>query len=256
MAKNFERGAGARVTGGTPARFGAAFAVGVAGIAILLGAAACGPTIQAGSLEPGAGGDTSSPSTRTTDPTDGPTDPSEPPADSRPPEQPDGDPPTDEEEDDELALNVCELVPAKRVRAILGRDKTPTMDQPEQVAPGVPGLGTVYRCTYRFAPGETAQFVTISAMTETGEPDPTTYVANVLGEGYKPVGGYGDAAGSIRAARFGNGTGAFAQARGTDAGVAGVFVQGPEESTDDQFGRLADEFFTALKTFEEEATEG
>lgn len=226
------------------------FAMILAGVAMLV-AAGCGESIEAGSLEPGD--DSTSSETATDQPPEDPTTETEPTKDPTAGPEPTVEEPDAEPSEEEILLNVCELVPAQRVRAIFGRDKTPTMDDPEQVAPGVPGVGTVYRCTYRFEPGETTQFITIAAMTETGEPDPTTYVANVLGDGYAPVGGYGDAAGAIRSARFGNGIGAFAQARSTDTDVAGVFVQGPEESTDDQFGRLSDEFFTALKTFEEEA---
>lgn len=217
---------------------------GIVGTAALLvcglvwGSTGCDDGIEAGQLEP-AGGSAPTAAATSTAPTAEATATAEPTAT-----------PTDEPTEEEVALNVCELVPAKRVRAIFGRDKTPTMDQPERAEPGVPGVGTVYRCTYRFEPGETTQFVTIAAMTETGETEPEAYVANVLGDGFTPVDGFGDAAGSIRQARFGNGIGAFAQARRTETGVSGVFVQGPEASTDEQFGQLADEFFTALATYE------
>lgn len=256
MAKKFARWVGARGSGRWCARVTVLPAV----LALLGVVAGCGETPEAGTLEPGddrgsvtrtAGeeptGEASGPSTGdpTDDRTDGPT--GEATEESTGPDGSDGQSPKEEP-----ALNVCELVPAKRVRAIFGRDETPTMDDPEEVAPGVPGVGTVYRCTYRWEPGETTQFVTIAAMTDTGEADPGSYIANVLGDGFQSVGGFGDAAGVIRGARFGNGIGAFASARSTLDGVAGVFIQGPQETGDGQFGRLSAEFFSALETHTEE----
>lgn len=148
------------------------------------------------------------------------------------------------------SLYVCALVPASRVQQIFGRDTAPTVDEAAGAqnpgTPDIPGVGPVAHCTYRWAPGQTAEIVKVSVMPSSGQPDAATFVEVILGPEHERLPGAGEAAGISRNQLFGHGLAAVAAAKPTSAGVAGVLVLAPLESKTEAFATLTNEIFARL----------
>ncbi|MGW5363555.1 hypothetical protein [Actinopolymorpha pittospori] len=148
------------------------------------------------------------------------------------------------------ALDVCALVPPSRVQEIFGRDTAPTIDETSGAknagTPDIPGVGPVANCTYRWAPGQTAEIVKVSVMPSSGQPDAATFVDVILGPEHEEVPGAGEAAGISRDQLFGHGLAAVAAAKQTSAGISGVLVLAPLESKTEAFATFTNEIFAKL----------
>ncbi|WP_020574209.1 hypothetical protein [Actinopolymorpha alba] len=146
------------------------------------------------------------------------------------------------------ALDVCALVSASRVQEIFGRPKAPTVDKPTgRQDPGVPGMGPVYRCTYRWAPGQTSEIVKVSLTPDSGQPDAKAFVDTVLGPDHQQVDGAGDVAAINTKETFGHGLAAVVAASKNGNTVVGVMLLGPLDTKPEAFATLANEFLTKLR---------
>ena len=147
-------------------------------------------------------------------------------------------------------LDVCALVPASRVQQIFGRATAPTIDESSGAknagTPDIPGVGPVAHCTYRWAPGQTAEIVKVSVMRSSGQPDTATFVDVILGPEHEQVPGAGEAGGISRDQMFGHGLAAVAAAKHTSAGISGVLVLAPLESKTEAFATFTNEIFDKL----------
>lgn len=142
-------------------------------------------------------------------------------------------------------VDVCSLVPPAKVAQVFGR-KPPlpkaTGGKHDQDF-GIPGA-TPYRCTYKWGKGEVPNnVVTVTIISDTGQPDGKTFVSSLLGEGYEEVGATGDAAGIDRKATFGNGIGGLAAAKKTDSGMTALLILAPQTAKVQAYSGLANAFF-------------
>lgn len=136
-------------------------------------------------------------------------------------------------------VDVCAMITAADVRQIFARKKAPTVEEPTGEPLAIPGASAAYRCSYRWAPGETSEIITISVMRKTGASDPQAFVDSVLGPKAQAVGGVGDAAGIDRQQTFGQGVSALVAATPTDDGVTGLLILGPQKEKVEEFAELA-----------------
>lgn len=143
-------------------------------------------------------------------------------------------------------VDVCGMVSAAEVQRIFGRNKPPEVEEPTDKPLAIPGASAAYRCSYRWAPGETAEIVTISVMRKTGASDAQTFVDSVLGPQAEAVGDVGEAAGIDRRQTFGQGVSALVAATPTEDGVTGLLILGPRKEKVEEFAELARRVFERL----------
>lgn len=168
----------------------------------------------------------------------------------------DNDPtPTPTEDDSPSAtptpVDVCGLVGPERVQQLFERKQPPKVQRPksDEIAGAIPGVGTAYHCTYRWAPGQTEELVRVSLMLDiTAEPDPKALVGNSMGPEHEPLQDAGDAAGIDRSESYGHGLAVVLAGKQVDDTLSAVLIRGPLKSDSKAFAELANDFFENAPT--------